>query len=607
MRRVLALDAGSRRIKLLLVEQSLRKLRVVRHETVDLQAEGLVSAEELGAHVVATVERWGRPPVALNLPEELATSQLMDLPLAAEAEAVSLINEEVHKLSGVSESAILHDFVRLEPLTPDRLQCWVTLCQGRHLRDQVHRLGLEGEDICEVTTTANALASAWLGGAPAASQEKVILVHAGASHTVAVALLGGRAVFAGHFAMAGDAFTTAITKQLGCSTVAAESLKQSKDLFAGPEALGTLTKAAEGWLKELLRQLQDWFASHKSLGLVLSDFQLIASGGAFRQTGLLSWLNQRSGLHFTPWPMERLLPGLDPWDGSEIALGVALQALNHNPQPISLLPPDQRQAWRERRARQWIEIGSTALLALVALLLALAIWQKGSLIARKTELRDKAVEGWNKVRTNAALTDELLARYETLRPLFERELQTVGALRTLALLQQARSNQTYWYVLLGDPQTYFTHPLPAPPPGTNAPGATNPPAPPSRPTGVAAASTNPPPTRPGFIAELCIAEPGVSARQTLGQVINDLRRESLFGKVDLLSEDLRRPLADPKLLLPDRHFAVALEFADTELTRAATARRRAALGLTNPPAARPGPRFARPPGEIETGPPAPRP
>jgi hypothetical protein len=34
--------------------------------------------------------------------------------------------------------------------------------------------------------------------------------------------------------------------------------------------------------------------------------------------------------------------------------------------------------------------------------------------------------------------------------------------------------------------------------------------------------------------------------------------------VDLLSDDLRRRLADPKVIIPDQYFVLALDFSETE-------------------------------------------
>src|ERR1035441_4104152 len=66
VRRVLALDAGSRCIKLLLAESDFGRLHVLKEELIDLQAEGLVSADEIKAHLQASLEVWGRPPLALD-------------------------------------------------------------------------------------------------------------------------------------------------------------------------------------------------------------------------------------------------------------------------------------------------------------------------------------------------------------------------------------------------------------------------------------------------------------------------------------------------------------------------------------------------------------
>ena len=47
-------------------------------------------------------------------------------------------------------------------------------------------------------------------------------------------------------------------------------------------------------------------------------------------------------------------------------------------------------------------------------------------------------------------------------------------------------------------------------------------------------------------------------------MVNGLKQQPLFSKVDLLSDDLRRNLADPKVAIPDRQFVLALDFAGTD-------------------------------------------
>src|SRR5882724_943958 len=89
IRRVLALDAGSRCIRMLLAQSEFGRFRVLKEELIDLHEEGLVSEQEVG----------------------------------------KLIEEETLKLSGVSESRIVHDFIPSESTVAGRQHFWVTLCR----------------------------------------------------------------------------------------------------------------------------------------------------------------------------------------------------------------------------------------------------------------------------------------------------------------------------------------------------------------------------------------------------------------------------------------------------------------------------------------------
>ena len=76
-------------------------------------------------------------------------------------------------------------------------------------------------------------------------------------------------------------------------------------------------------------------------------------------------------------------------------------------------------------------------------------------------------------------------------------------------------------------------------------------------------ATNASPARPGLIAELCVAEDAVAARNTMSLVVNRLKkvRRCLSAWI-CCSEDLRRNLADPKVILPDRHFTLVSGFCN---------------------------------------------
>jgi len=572
VRRVLALDAGSRCIKLLLAESDFGRLHVLKEELIDLQAEGLVSADEIKAHLQARLEEWGRPPLALVLPQHLSISQVIDLPPAPESEVEKLIADEIHKLGGVSESRIVYDFVRTETAARNRQQFWVTLSQEGEIRERIGRLGVEQEDLCEVTTTANAVITAYRATKPLSS--RAILVHLGAQTTVVVIVLAGQGVLATSFQMGGDFFSRSLARLRHCSEEAAESLKRAGNLLTGPEAYPEFAAVVDGWAAELKRQLNEWFEHNPSLASEAGSFELVASGGGFDQPGLLEYLKAQAALDFLPWPKGSPPEAVLPSKGFEVAFGAALQALGYSAQPVSLLPDDYRTAWQKRLNLQRLELASLGVAVLCLLLLVVGTWHKLSLISRKQALLSKVQAGQEALEANDALAVELTSEYEGFRPLFASQQNTLDTLRTLALLQQSRSNRSLWYVLLADQQTYFSQPQgPAP---TNRPSKINLFAPvSSRPRGAftefsaaSSVSTNLSPAKPGLIAELCIPEDADGARRTRLQLREELKEQRLFSKVDLLSDDLRRNLADPKVIIPDRDFVLALDFAETEFQQA---------------------------------------
>jgi hypothetical protein len=581
VRRVLALDAGSRCIKLLLAESDFGRLRILKEELVDLQAEGLVAPDEIKSHLTARLEDWGNPPLALVLPQHLSISQVVDLPLVPDSEVEKLIADETIKLGGVSESRIVYDFVRTEAPAKNRQQFWVTLCQEGDIRERILRLGVEQEELCEITTTANALIAAYRAAHPLAA--RAILVHLGAEATVVVILLAGQGAFATSFQMGSDFFTRAIARLQHCSEESAESLKRSANLLSGPEAAPEFIATLQGWVTELRRQLHEWFdhnpglvgvgdSSTPATGPSAPDpqsFELIASGGGFDQPGLLEYLKTEAGLHLHHWPKGNQPEAVSPTKGFEIAFGTALQALGYSAQPVSLLPDDYRLAWKKQLGRQRLELASMALVIICFLVLGFGTWRQASLIASKQALSGKVQAALVAAQENQDMTGELAAEYENLRPIFQRQQNTLDTLKSVALLQQSRSNRAFWYVLVSDQQSYFNPPLSFV--STNRPGAR---------TNLLSylersrnglldfpafpGLTNTSAAKPGLISELCIPEEPESARNTLSQLVSDLNKQKLFAKVDRLSDDLRRNLADPKVLLTDRDFVVTLDFAQTE-------------------------------------------
>jgi len=364
--------------------------------------------------------------------------------------------------------------------------------------------------------------------------------------------------------MGGDFFTRALARERGWAEEKAENLRRSEDLLNGPKADPELVAAVDGWSAELKRQLNDWF-EHNSGGADASSFEMIASGGLFDQPGLLEYLKRKAGMGLQPWPKASQPDTPSPGKGFEVAFGTALQALGYSAQPVSLLPENYRVAWQKRLWLERLEFASFALAGICALLLALGTWHKMSLINFKTALRDKVTAGQQDVYANDSLTADLINEYESLRPVFAAQQNTMDVLKSLSLLQQSRSNRSLWYVLVADQQTYFS----ANPPMLITNAQTN---------AVATMAerlshlfgsplldlTNSSAAKPGLIAELCVPEEPEAARVALSHIVKELKQQKLFSKVDLLSDDLRRNLADPKVTISNRDFVLSLDFAETE-------------------------------------------
>ena len=338
----------------------------------------------------------------------------------------------------------------------NRQQFWVTFAQEGDIRERILRLGVEQEDLCEVTTTANALIAAYRATCPLSS--RAVLVHLGAQTTVVVILLAGQGAFATSFQMGGDFLTRALARAQSCPEDTAESLKRTHNLLTGQDANAGFIEAVEGWVAELKRQLNEWFERNPGVAPDAAAFELVASGGGFDQPGLLDYLKREAGLNLRPWPKATQPEAVSPAKRFEVAFGAALQALGYSAQPVSLLPDDYRSVWRKRQGRQRLELASVALALVCLLVLALGTWHQVSLLRRKDALLKKVQAAQEAVEANEALTGDLEAEYEGLRPVFAAQQNTLDTLKTLALLQESCSNRSIWYVALADQQSYFSQP-----------------------------------------------------------------------------------------------------------------------------------------------------
>jgi hypothetical protein len=182
------------------------------------------------------------------------------------------------------------------------------------------------------------------------------------------------------------------------------------------------------------------------------------------------------------------------------------------------------------------------------------------LLREKGEWIERAARAVQQAEDIRAVAEGFNARLDSLRPVLERQRQTVETLQTLAALQQQRTNDQYWYVLLADAASYSA--------GSNNFAAntlarnldTR-----AVPGGVA---TNTPVSSRVFVAEVCFVPRGEAMRQMLSDLVSELKRHPVFRNVDVLPAESRRDLVATNLIFPERHLALELNLSEAALLAA---------------------------------------
>ncbi len=558
--RLLVIDPGSRWCKLLVVEALFGRTSVVHRQTIDLQEEGLLAAEEIHEHLQTLMPQLGPHDVALVLPQHRVINQLVELPATTAQDLPKTIEGEVARLSGLAEGSLLHDFAPLKPFGRYQNPHWIILSQADEVWSQIQQFTGTEEGANPEAGAAALLEIAPAGQALFAASQAVlplpshaVLVDLGANNTVVAIRAHGQGVFATSFPLGGNQFTEVLAKCRGCGVDEAELLKRSTNLLTGPGAVPEFAAVLQDWQTQLRRTVTEWIEDNPEAELSLAGLPVFVCGGGAAQEGLFEFLNRWGQLRFEPWPADPEGEGDWPMTQYWVAYGVARQALGRTAARVSLLPTGLRAHRTRRRFWQRVQLTNALLLLTVAVVLAVGTWQKARLCHRKEALAAKTRNALEVAHTVELLSRRLSAEYDQIRPVLQRQRETMETLRTLAALQEVRGNKDFWYLLFADPVSYFagtTLPLPA----TN-----------QAPLTTSLFPTNSLPAGREFVAELCSPAEGEDARGVFSQVVEDLKREPLFAKVDALPPERKQNLVDPRVSITNHWFAIAIELARDDL------------------------------------------
>ncbi len=551
-RRVIAVDLGSSRIKVVLAEKSKLGICFLEYRLIDLQAEGLLSLEEINKHIQEVVDDLGNMPVALALPQHLTQSHLIELPNASSDEIKEMVARETISLSGLSDSAIVYDYHALEPWGRHRNSFWVTIAREQEINGQLNRLLTANVErsYVEVTSAANSLIVAYLSEHH--PEGRVVLADIGATSTVVAVIEAGQGVFATSFPVGGESFTNAISALSKGSFEEAEMIKRTRDIFAGKDRLSGFHPVVDFWQQELEKIIGEWLEDNVDIRLDRRSLAVVLAGGAVYQPGLVPYLRSRSSYEYELWPSGAETPGTDlPGGCFAIATGLAYQALSEDVYECSLLPGYLRKI---RKRQGYLMKANWIALWLIAFLFVLLLGgsaYKGYLKHHKTDMVGNTEITYKKALSVEGLIIQKELDYAKILPLVEKQKRTRNALETLLVLQQVRERRDLWFVLVADAGSYEDG-------ATWRVVDTNAIADVVVPTNVAVLPE-------GFVAELSISDKAADKLKELGGLVGELKKVPLFSNVDVLASNQRNTnILDAKVVAPDRYYSLALVLAEPE-------------------------------------------
>lgn len=545
--RLVALDHGRRRVKLLLGELHGGRFQPLAHRIVDLEEEGLVKPEEVLRHLADLIHGWGEWPLAVVLPPRHSFSQVLDVPPPAGwADIPRLIEEQTARLRGLGQGPWVYEAMPLPPHGRWQQPFFLTMARledvQRHLEDTVSPV----TEVRHVSGAAWALAEAWTWTGPPASE--AWLLEVGYEQSLLVRVREGRPVLAAAEIVGARSWIERFAAARRCSVSEAETLLEREGACRGPQVVPELQGTFQEWWQRLQRAVQEARALAPGLDEG-TEPPVYVSGGPVHWPGFVEALRVVSGRPCLPWPEAHTARGPLPMTDLALVVGTAVRAFAAGAEEPSLLPPALRAYGRHLRQVATLLAVASVFLVMVGLLLGLGLWRKVQRVAEKEQLlqqAETALARLQELEQAARLRDSAFVRYW---PLWDQQERTLDLLETLRALQQVRSRHDFWTVLVADADSYArgsTLPLP----DTNSPVAQ------------VQAWLQDPPANPSFVVELCIPATGDQTLKVLSELVTDLRRDNRLARVDSLPAAQRRGWVDAKVIIPDRHFVLGVDMVD---------------------------------------------
>ena len=285
--RILGLDLGSRQVKAVLLETTLRGFAVADFAEAPVPpaaAEGgppLRDRQLAAAKELLGSRAWSFESAVTTVPGVAAASHLVTLPFADARRIEQTVQYEVEAAIPFSLDQVSWDWHALD-LHPGRSDLYVGVVKKEDLAALLTGLASAGVDPAVVVPAAPTLASLWAAGAvvaPVPPPEAELGVDVGWERTHAFVVAEGRCLFARTFAWGAASLSRSLVRELGLSEAEALDRISPSGLPAHDPRAGAVIEHGVAPLVRELRATQRAFDARPSHRPV-RKIQLAGGGSA---------------------------------------------------------------------------------------------------------------------------------------------------------------------------------------------------------------------------------------------------------------------------------------------------------------------------------------
>lgn len=514
----LVVDIGGRWIKCARYVRQSGRIREAGKQVIDIQAEGLLSTEEVGAAIGRVLRAAGEHSLAVVLPQGSAVSQVVDLPEPSAGEASPAFEVQLLDLIGLSAERCVYDSQPLSPFGAYAQPQWTTVAKEESLNRQISPLLGQGLRVEAVTTVGNALVAAFRRRHP--EVEEACLVDLGATQTTLVQLKRGEPIQMTSLIGGGENWTEALVETSHEAFEEVEARLFQGELLRDPVLGPALLAKVETWRERVLRQIEEW-QDEPELSRECGPVYLF--GGYAAIPGLGAALSASGDVRWNaPQSSDEATGAV--WAAS---YGAALMATGMSGHKASILPRSLVKLRERRLAFSRLKAGVLYLFLILVLSLVGATFKQNQRLEALGAAKEQAEASLAEIQA----TKELLERRDKLaaqiEPMVRAQWHSLASVETFRRIQRVQRDYDFTLTRFADQRTYFhglgqgSMGMPRAEPGTQV--AAN-----------HSTEAGPDSERQAFVVELILRGSQAERLQVLGEIVGRLREESYFANVDRL-------------------------------------------------------------------------